>query len=121
MEGRPVESFRNDARSVEWRFRLLVGHLEKQQKRQLLDVVLVRQAIVPKDVAVVPELLDDRRAIHAALFLVPRALRLRPVSDAPLRLRMTRSNSSVAASAAATCPTSRPENAAVRIADRSAL
>jgi hypothetical protein len=42
----------------------LVRHLEEQQIRELLDVVAVRHAVVAEDVAVVPELLDDRRSIH---------------------------------------------------------
>ena len=43
----------------QWGLRLLVGHLEEQQVRQLLDVVAVGEAVVAEDVAVVPELLDD--------------------------------------------------------------
>ena len=38
---------------------LLVGHLEKEQVGQLLDVIPVGESIVTQDVAVVPELLDD--------------------------------------------------------------
>ena len=37
----------------------LVGHLEEEDVRELLQVVLVRQPVVSKDVAVGPELLDD--------------------------------------------------------------
>ena len=45
--------------SVVRRLRLLVGHLEEEQVRELLDVVAVGEAVVAEDVAVVPELLDD--------------------------------------------------------------
>ncbi len=49
------------------RLRALVGHLEEQQIRQLLDacpeprrrVVAIAHAIVAEDVAVVPEFLND--------------------------------------------------------------
>src|SRR4051794_36540479 len=37
----------------------LVGHLQEQRVGELLDGVAVAEAIVPQDVAVVPELLDD--------------------------------------------------------------
>ena len=37
----------------------LFDHLEEEQKGELLDVVLIRQAVIAEDVAVVPELLDD--------------------------------------------------------------
>ena len=49
--------------------RLLVRHLQEEQEGQLLDVVLVGQAVVPQDVAVVPELLDDGRAVAHAVTL----------------------------------------------------
>ncbi len=39
--------------------RALVRHLEKQQERQLLQVVLIAEAVVSQDLAVTPELLDD--------------------------------------------------------------
>ncbi len=41
------------------RLRPLIGHLEEQQIRQLLDVVAIAHPIVTQDVAVVPEFLDD--------------------------------------------------------------
>ena len=41
-------------------------HLEEEQIRQLLDVVAVAHPIVAEDVAVVPELLNDRRRTHYA-------------------------------------------------------
>ena len=61
----PVETVGNDGGSVERRLRLLVGHLQEQQVGQLLDVVAVREAVVAEDVAVVPELRDERaRVVH---------------------------------------------------------
>ena len=36
-----------------------VRHLEKQQVRQLLDVVAIAHPVVAEDVAVVPEFLND--------------------------------------------------------------
>jgi hypothetical protein len=44
---------------VEGRPPLLVGHLEEEQIRQLLQVIAVGQPVVPQDVAVVPELLNE--------------------------------------------------------------
>ena len=41
----------------------LVGHLEEQEERELLQVVLVAQAVVTQDLAVVPQLLDDPVAL----------------------------------------------------------
>ena len=37
----------------------LVGHLEEEQEGELLQVVLVAEAVVAEDVAVAPELLDE--------------------------------------------------------------
>ena len=45
--------------SIEGRPGLLIGHLEKKKVGELLHVVSVRQPIVAKNVAVVPELLND--------------------------------------------------------------
>jgi hypothetical protein len=39
--------------------RALVGHLEEKQEGELLEVVLVGEAVVAEDVAVGPEFLDD--------------------------------------------------------------
>ncbi len=58
---RPVETLGHDP--VEAELVLLLGHLQEQQVGQLLDVVAVRQAVIPQDVAVVPELVDDRLGI----------------------------------------------------------
>ncbi len=40
-------------------FDLLVRHFQEQQKRQLLNVIAVGQAVIPQDVAVVPKLLNE--------------------------------------------------------------
>jgi hypothetical protein len=42
----------------------LVGHLQKQQIGELLDVVAIRHAVVAQHVAVVPEFLDDAVGTH---------------------------------------------------------
>ena len=55
--------------------RPLVGHLEKQQVRQLLDIVAVAHAVVAEDVAVVPELLNDSRWAHVEIGWTPDRLR----------------------------------------------
>ena len=47
--------------------RALVGHLEKQQIRQLLDVVAIAHPVVAEDVAVVPEFLNDGRGTHVQI------------------------------------------------------
>ncbi len=56
---RPVVAFRYRAFLVVRRLGALVGHLEKQQISELLDVVAIRHAVVAQDVAVIPEFLDD--------------------------------------------------------------
>lgn len=43
--------------------RLLGHHFEEEQEGELLDVVLIGGAVVPQDVAVIPELLDDGGAV----------------------------------------------------------
>ena len=48
--------------------RALVGHLEEQQIGELLDIVAIAHAVVAKDVAVVPELLDQDNRIHLGVF-----------------------------------------------------
>ncbi len=60
----PAVTFRNRRRLVERRLRLLVRHFQEQQKRQLLDVVAVGQAVIAQDVAVVPEFLNESRRVH---------------------------------------------------------
>jgi hypothetical protein len=39
---------------------LLIRHFKEEKKRQLLDVIAVRQPVIAEDVAVIPELLDER-------------------------------------------------------------
>ena len=55
----PIEIFRNRRRLIEWCSALLVRHLEEKQEGQLLDVIPVRQPVVPQDVAVIPEFLNE--------------------------------------------------------------
>ena len=63
----PVQLLWDDRGTAEWGFGLLVRHLEEEQECQLFDVVLVRKAVVAQDVAVVPQFLDDGRAVaHAS-------------------------------------------------------
>ena len=57
---RPTVLVGNLARLVVRRLRPLVCHFEEEQVRQLLDVVTVAHSVIAEDVAVVPELLDDR-------------------------------------------------------------
>src|SRR5579872_1273009 len=49
QEALPAELRRDDGRSVIRRPRLLVDHLEKEQKRDLLSIGHVRQTIVPQN------------------------------------------------------------------------
>ncbi len=51
-------------RLLERRLRLLIGHFQKKQKRQLLDVIAVRQTVIAEDVAVVPEFGDQLMGAH---------------------------------------------------------
>src|SRR5262245_41885141 len=55
----PVKPIRNDRGAGEGRLCLLVRHLEKEQVRELLEVVTVREPIIAEDVAVAPESLDE--------------------------------------------------------------
>ena len=55
----PIEVFGNGRAFVERRPALLIRHLKEEQKRQLLDVVAVRQPVIAQDVAVIPEFLDE--------------------------------------------------------------
>ena len=66
-QARPVVPGRNRALPVIRRPRPLVGHLEEQQIRQLLDVIAVAHPVVKQDVAVVPELLGNRGCVHPVL------------------------------------------------------
>ena len=45
-----------------WRsskLRELIGHFQEQQKRQLLDIVAIRQTILTQNTEVIPKFLDD--------------------------------------------------------------
>src|SRR5436309_2205762 len=65
QQARPVVSRGYRASLTVGRLCPLVRHLEEQQIRQLLDVVSVAHPVVPEDVAVVPEFLDDlTRFVH---------------------------------------------------------
>src|ERR1022692_2712089 len=71
QERGPTEPLRDGGRLVEGRLRLLVRHFQEQQKRQLLHVIAVGQAVIPQDVAVVPELLNKcSRVAHGAIIPV---------------------------------------------------
>ena len=59
QERRPVLALGDRRRFVKRRLRLLVRHFQEKEKRQLLHVVPVRETVIPEDVAVVPELLDE--------------------------------------------------------------
>ncbi len=55
----PGELLGHGGRLVERRTRLLIRHLEEQQKRQLLHIIAVGQTVIAENVAVIPELLDE--------------------------------------------------------------
>ena len=48
-ERRPVVALGHDPLAVERRLRLLVGHLQEEQVRELLEVVAVREAVVAEE------------------------------------------------------------------------
>ena len=66
---RPTVLRRNRAWFVIRRLRPLIRHFEKQQIRQLLDVIAIAHPVVAQDVTVVPEFLDDCRGCHTALLI----------------------------------------------------
>ena len=55
----PAELRRHDGLAVVGRLRQFVGHLQKEQERDLLGVGHVREAVVPQDVGEVPGFVDD--------------------------------------------------------------
>lgn len=65
QEARPVVADWYGALLVEGLLRPLVGHLEEEEKGELLDIVAVAHPVVPEDVAEVPEFLDDCRRGHS--------------------------------------------------------
>ena len=68
----PAELRRHDGRAVVRRLGQLVGHLEKEQKGDLLRVGHVREAVVPQDVGEVPGFADDLLAVvaHGRAFFI---------------------------------------------------
>ena len=70
-QGFPRKAFGNGRDAIEGRFALLIRHFEEEQKGQLLDIITIRQAVIPEDVAVVPEFLDDLLRVvgHVYLYL----------------------------------------------------
>jgi hypothetical protein len=48
------------------RLRPFISHFQEEEVRQLFEIVTVREAVIPKDMAVAPKLLDDllRRTSH---------------------------------------------------------
>ena len=68
-ERRPIEAFGNGRRFVERGLRLLIGHFQEEEKRELLDVITVRETVITKNIAVVPEFRDELLGIaHDFLF-----------------------------------------------------
>jgi len=55
----PIDALGNWRELVERRPTLLIRHLQEQEKRQLLDVVTIGQPVIPQDVAVIPEFLNE--------------------------------------------------------------
>ena len=47
--------------------RPLVVHFEEQEIRNLRYIGLIRHALIPQNVSVIPDLLDEREFIHAVL------------------------------------------------------
>ena len=58
-EALPVVLGRYDGRLVVGGLRLLVGHLQEEQERDLLRVGHVGEPVVPEDVGEIPGLVDD--------------------------------------------------------------
>jgi hypothetical protein len=84
---KPPQTYRYGRRFIEWRLALFLSHLQEKQKRQVLDVVAVRQAVIAEDVAVIPELLDKCGGVvgHGYPQYVRCPLRLGPSIQIPLR------------------------------------
>src|SRR5207302_359200 len=60
LKARPIQATRDESRPIVRGFHLLIGHLQEKQEGQLLDVVPVREAVIAENVAVIPELLNNR-------------------------------------------------------------
>ncbi len=68
LERLPVEAVGDDRFPAEGWTGLFVGHLQEEQVGELLQVVAVGETVVPQDVAVVPQLGDERLGIgHLSL------------------------------------------------------
>jgi hypothetical protein len=65
----PVVLRRNNRRPVVRRLRLLVGHLEEEQERNLLRVRHVRKAVIAQHMREVPSLVDDLLGVVAHAYL----------------------------------------------------
>jgi hypothetical protein len=59
LERRRVQALGYEARLRAGQLRLLIGHLEEQQERDLLRVPHVRQAVVAQHVRETPRAVDD--------------------------------------------------------------
>jgi hypothetical protein len=46
------------------RLRPLISHFQKEQIRQLLDVVAIAHSVVAEDVTIIPKFLNDRSRTH---------------------------------------------------------
>ena len=58
LETLPIDVLGNRRRLIERRPALLIRHLEEKLKRQLLDIIAVREPIVPQDVAKVRDFFE---------------------------------------------------------------
>jgi hypothetical protein len=70
-----AEALRNRRWLVDRRTTQLVGHLQEQQECELLDVIAAGQAVIPKNVAVIPSFWTKAGAVirigFRAAVLVP--------------------------------------------------
>ncbi len=71
FEALPVEGARDKDGTIGKELLPFVGHLEEEQECELLDVVLIQEAVIAEDVAVVPEFLNDGVAGHWIVCWVP--------------------------------------------------
>jgi len=55
----PAEALGDRRGLVERCTGLLIRHLEEEQKGQLLQIIPIRETIIPEDIAVIPEFLDE--------------------------------------------------------------
>ena len=111
----PVEAGGDERGPVERLLDKFIGHLEKEQIGELLNIVLVAQPIVTEDVAVVPELGNEDRSRTHRLGLRERCC----LEPSAVRATPMRSRRSAADSSAGSLGTRRPWNARESIARRS--